>query len=138
MCDFAFPIDIAQHINGLDMNLQEATYLIDEMFTTITALERKHQLWELQLRSNNMTHFPIMRNGKSLTKEYVKKIQLLQQELNSRFQDTRLYVTTVTLCCHFDVNIETVPVDFQTEMKDLQCFTDPRNNFNMFDPFSFV
>jgi hypothetical protein len=28
----------------------------------------------------------------------------------------------------FNVNVETVPAEFQIEMIDLQCDTDPRNN----------
>jgi thermostable 8-oxoguanine DNA glycosylase len=87
MCELAFCIDVTQHTNELDINIQEANHLVNEMFDKITVFERKLRLWEQQLQPNNTTHFPIMRTEKCIdAKIYVEKIQLLQQEFNSCFQ----------------------------------------------------
>jgi hypothetical protein len=47
MCDFAFCIKITRHINELNINLQEASHLMNEMFDKITAFERKLRLLKL-------------------------------------------------------------------------------------------
>jgi hypothetical protein len=84
MCDFAFCVDITQYLNELNRNLQRMNKLINKMFAKIKAFESKLQLWELQLRSNNMAHFPTLRTEKPTdAKKYAEEIQILQQEFSS-------------------------------------------------------
>jgi hypothetical protein len=64
MCDFAFCVDMKQYLNELNSNLQGTDQLINEMSAKIKAFESKLRLWELQLRSKNMTHFPTLRTEK--------------------------------------------------------------------------
>jgi hypothetical protein len=45
MCDFAFLVDITQHLNDLNM------------FDKINAFESKLKIWNKHLLSNNMSHF---------------------------------------------------------------------------------
>jgi hypothetical protein len=48
-------------------------------FAKIKAFESKLRLWELQLRSNIMAHFPTLRTEKPTdTKKYAEEIQILQ------------------------------------------------------------
>jgi hypothetical protein len=87
MCDFAFCVDITQYLNELNSNLQGTNQLISEMFPKIKALESKLRLWELQLRPNNMAHFPTLITEKPIdTKKYSEEVRILQ-EFSSRFQD---------------------------------------------------
>jgi hypothetical protein len=63
------------------------------------------------------------------TKKYAEEIQL-PQELNSRFHDTGKYETTISLSSMpCDINVETVPAEFQMEMLNMQCDMDLRNTF---------
>jgi hypothetical protein len=49
MCDFAFCTDITQHMNELNINLQGANHLTNEMCDKITMFEKEHSMWEMQL-----------------------------------------------------------------------------------------
>jgi hypothetical protein len=64
MYDFAFCAYITQYLNESNSNLQGTIQLIYTMFATIEAFESKLRLGELQLLSNNMTHFPTLRKEK--------------------------------------------------------------------------
>jgi hypothetical protein len=101
------------------------------MFAKIKAFESKLRLWELQLRSNNMAHFPTLRTEKpTKTKKYAEEIQILQQEFSSRFQDFRKHEAAFSsFSIPFDVNVETVPDEFQLEIIDLQCIEDVKSKF---------
>jgi len=66
VCAFVCCTDITQYMNDLNVILQGANHFIIEMFDNITAFMRKFRFWELQLRSNNVTHFSILRKLSSL------------------------------------------------------------------------
>jgi hypothetical protein len=54
------------------------------MFAKIKVCESKFRLWELQLQSNNMAHFPTLKVKKATDiKKYAEEIQILQQEILS-------------------------------------------------------
>jgi hypothetical protein len=57
MCDFAFLVDITQHLNDLNMELQGRDQFIHNMFDKINAFESKLKIWSKHLLSNNMSHF---------------------------------------------------------------------------------
>lgn len=57
----AFYTDITQLMNELNTNLQRVDHLVNEMPGNLPQYERKLQLRELQMPSNNMTHFQILR-----------------------------------------------------------------------------
>lgn len=50
-----------QQASGLNVSLQGANHLVNEMLNKITAFLMKLRLWEQQIWSNNMTLFPILR-----------------------------------------------------------------------------
>jgi hypothetical protein len=88
MCDFAFCVDITQYLHELNSNLQGTNQLTDEIFAKIKAFESKLRLRELQLRLNNMAHFPTLRTETPTdTKIYAEEILILQQEFSSLFQN---------------------------------------------------
>jgi hypothetical protein len=78
-----------------------------------------------------MAHFPTLRTEKpTVTKKYAEEIQIPQQEFSSRFQDFRKHEATFSLfSTPSDVNIETVPDEFQLEIIDLQCNEDLKSKF---------
>ena len=90
MCDFAFCVDITQHLNVLNSNLQGQNKVITEMFDKIKAFESKLRIWNRQLKSNNMVHFPILKKeNPSETKKYAEEIQRLQKDFSLRFKNFR-------------------------------------------------
>jgi hypothetical protein len=65
------------------------SHLVNEMFNKTTAFAR---MWEMELRSDSVARFPIMRMEKPTEGEkYAEEIQILQQEFSSRFQDICKY-----------------------------------------------
>jgi hypothetical protein len=114
MCNFAFCVDITQYLNELNSNLQGTHHLTNEMFAEIKAFESKLRLWELQLLSNNMAHFPTLRTEKPTdTKKYAEDIQILQPECSSLFQD---FENMRPLSVHHLTKVETVPANFNTRL----------------------
>jgi hypothetical protein len=78
-----------------------------------------------------MAHFPTLRKEKPTdTKKYAEEIQIPQQEFSSRFQDFRKHEAAFSLfSTPSDVNVETVPEEFQLEIIDLQCNEDLKSKF---------
>jgi hypothetical protein len=56
---------------------------MNKMFGRIKALESKLQRWELQLQSNNVAHFPILRTEKPT---YIKKYAEENSDSPTRIQ----------------------------------------------------
>jgi hypothetical protein len=76
-----------------------------------------------------MPYFPILRTEYPTdTEKYSEEIRLLQQEINSRFQDICKCEAAINLfSMPLDINFQIVPAGFQTKMADLQCDTNLRN-----------
>jgi hypothetical protein len=109
-------------MNELNSDLQARNQCVNEMFDKTTAFKTKLLLWDLQLQSNNTTHFPILRTGKPTdAKTHAEEIQFFQQEFNTRFQDIRKYEGMSNL---FSVscnnNIKIVPAEDQMQVTDFQ------------------
>jgi hypothetical protein len=61
MHDFAFCVDITQYVvYELNNNFHGMNQLINIMSAKIKTFDCKLQLWELQLQSSNMAHFPTL------------------------------------------------------------------------------
>jgi hypothetical protein len=78
-----------------------------------------------------MAHFPTLRTEKlTATKKYAEEIQIPQQEFISQCQDFLKHETALNLLSTpFDVNVKTVPYEFQLEIIDLQCNEDLKSKF---------
>lgn len=127
MCDFALSTDITQHKTELNITPQTANHLVNELFQKITVFQMKFQLWELKLWSNNKTQCPILKTNKfNYAKKYTQKIQLLEHYFNSHFQVIHKHKDTINLfSVLLGINTEMLPVDFQMEMIDMQCWYAP-------------
>ncbi|XP_023225401.1 GPI ethanolamine phosphate transferase 1-like [Centruroides sculpturatus] len=58
MCDFGFLIDMTQHLNDLNVELQGKGQFIHNLYDKIQGYERKLKLWKQHLLQNNVSHFP--------------------------------------------------------------------------------
>ena len=133
MCDFAFLVDITQHLNDLNMELQGKSQFIHNMFDQIKAFESKLKIWNKHLLSNNTSHFPYLRKETpSETRKYAQQIQTLITEFESRFKIFRSEKPLLSFnifSSPFNIDVETVPDETQMELIDLQNNTDLRNKF---------
>ena len=61
MCDFAFFVDITQHLNDLNIELQGKDQFIHTLFDKIKTFESKLKISNNHLLSSNTLHFPCLR-----------------------------------------------------------------------------
>ena len=112
MCNFAFLIDITQHLNDLIMELQGKNQFIHNMFDKISAFESKLKIWNKHLLSNNTSHFAQLRKETpSETRKYAH-LQKLITEIESRFKIFRSEKTVLSFnifSSPFNIDVETVP-----------------------------
>jgi hypothetical protein len=110
MCNFVFLIYSTNHTNELNINLQGANHLVNEVFDKIMTFMMKLQLWEPQLRPNSRSHFPILRTENPL-------------RLRCTCENSWIYVFKVYKKCKakinlffilFEINAETVTAKFYT------------------------
>jgi hypothetical protein len=125
MCDFAFLVDITQHLKNLNM------------FDKINAFESKLKIWNKHLLSNNMSHFAhLKKENPSETWKYAQHLQKLITEFESRFKIFRSEKTVRSFnifSSPFNIDVESVPDELQMELTDLQNDTDLRNKFQNVD-----
>jgi hypothetical protein len=70
-----------------ELYLQGTSHHTNEMLDERTAFERKLRLWELQLRSSSMAHFPIQRSKKPFDgKVRAKKFSFFNKNLSPVFK----------------------------------------------------
>lgn len=90
-------------------------------------------MWGFQLLSNNSAHFSAPRTTEKPTtnKKHADTIQVLQQYvILLSFQDFRKQVANFSfLSALLDVNVETVPDEFQIKITELQCDENLQSQF---------
>ena len=103
------------------------------MWRYILAFETKLQLWEYQLDKENYVHFPTLEESKPTigsNTAFVIVIQNLRTEFSSRFSDIRSLQNKFTLfSTPFDVDVNTIPKKFQTNLITLQCSDELKAKF---------
>jgi hypothetical protein len=58
--DFPFLVDMTQHLNDLNLQLQGGNQLVNDIFAHVEVFEVKLRLWEIQLTKQNTAHFPTL------------------------------------------------------------------------------
>jgi hypothetical protein len=122
--DFAFLVDMTQHLNNLNLQLQRRNQLLNDIFAHVKAFEVKLRLWEIQLTQltkQNTAHFPTLNDrAKSASfnaAKYATEFGVWREEFKSRFQDFRKNETSFRiLASPFKVDVEAVPEKFQMEL----------------------
>ena len=111
-------------MNNLNKELVGKNKHVFDMFSCITAFERKLRLWEVQIPNRNYSHFPNLQKQETEIKpdNFVSAIQDLRQELSPRFVDFRQYANAFKLFgTSCQTNVEEVEEKCQLELIDLQC-----------------
>ena len=130
--NFAFLVDLTQHYNILNKELQGKDQLIGKMYNLILAFQLKLTLWEQQLRTGNFSHFPTLGElNPGNTAKFVTCIAELKTRFSKRFADVKNHADKIQLfTVPFSADIETVPDKFQMELIDLQCSDALREAYN--------
>ncbi|KAK2812118.1 hypothetical protein Q5P01_000071 [Channa striata] len=58
LCEMAFLCDITSHLNVMNLQLQGWGRVISDMYNTVKEFKTKLSLWEMQMRKENLSHFP--------------------------------------------------------------------------------
>ena len=96
LADLAFLVDLTHHLNTLNKSLQGKEQLVPHLYAHMKAFCVKLRLFETQLRTMNVAHFPALSEIKSAfpkanisaqKEKYVSVIAALMAEFNQRFQD---------------------------------------------------
>ena len=82
MTDFAFLVDITNHLNMLNSKMQGMNQFINVFYEHIYAFEVKLQLWEHPLKESNCVHFPTLRSHQPCDVSYYAKFI---SDLNDQF-----------------------------------------------------
>ena len=131
MTDFAFLVDITNHLNMLNSEMQGMNQSINVLYEHIYAFEVKLQLWELQLEESNCVHFPTLRSHQPCDVSYYAKfISDLKDQFNTRFADMdehRKYFSYFAAV--FDVEICDSPENLQMELIELQSSSELKSRF---------
>jgi hypothetical protein len=88
--DFAFLVDMTQHLNDLNLQLQGRNQLVNDIFANVKAFEVKLRLWKIQLTQQNTAQFPTLNDrAKSVSfnaKKYATEVGVLREEFKCTFQ----------------------------------------------------
>jgi hypothetical protein len=141
MYDFCFLIDITQHLNDLNVELQGKDQFIHNLVDKIKAFERKLKLWKIHLTQNNLFYFPYLAKEKATcTFKYVNYIDLHINEFELRFkmfQTDKVSVSMKIFSSLFNIDVEKVPSKYQMEIIDIQSNSDLKNAFFTVDIHKF-
>ena len=129
LCEMAFLCDIMSHLNVMNLQLQGRGRVISDMHSTLQAFKTKLSLWEMQMRKENLSHFPSCQTMKERlstavfpTAQFADKLNILAADFRRRFADFEAQKCTFQLLGNpFAVDVESAPPDLQMELIELQC-----------------
>ncbi|GFS78745.1 general transcription factor II-I repeat domain-containing protein 2B [Trichonephila clavipes] len=111
-------------LNEIYQKLQGENKLITDYYQDIKAFVAKLQLYENQLRSNNLIHFPLLNDYKSDHKnlfKYSTEIGKLFVEFNTRLSYVQKFEELFAIyLAPFNVEVESAPPNLQMELIELQ------------------
>ena len=123
--DLAFLMDITEHLNVLNVNMQGRNKLVTEYYDSVRAFQSKLLLWKTQLCKRNAAHFPCLKslpvNHQSMDK-YANLLARLMHEFDNRFTVfTELEKDFALFRSPFTTDASEVPEAMQMELIELQC-----------------
>lgn len=123
--DLAFLVDITQHLNFLNVNMQGRNKLVTEYYDSVRAFQSKLALWKTQLCKGDAAHFPCLKslpdNNQSMDK-YANLLSGLMDEFDNWFKVfTELEKDFALFLSPFTTEAADVPDAMQMELIELQC-----------------
>ena len=122
LSDFAFLVDITNHLNSLNLKLQGKNQLVNVLYEHVCAFQAKLRLWEFQLKQQNCAHFPTLNANQPIDVTYYSTfISDLSVQFDIRFADVEKYQREFSyFASPFDVNYIEAPEEMQLELIELQ------------------
>ncbi|KAL3989177.1 hypothetical protein ACER0C_013495 [Sarotherodon galilaeus] len=127
MQDLAFMVDVTEHLNNLNKQLQGRNKVVTQYYDSIRSFKLKLLLWETQLAGSDAARFPCLKNVCTIQsvadmKQFKDKIMGLLLEFEQRFQIFgELEKDFKVFCSPFTMKPSDLPVRIQLEIIDLQC-----------------
>jgi len=124
--DLAFMVDITDHLQFLNKQLQGRNKIVTELYDAIRAFKLKLQLFENQLAAGNTFHFSALKTLQDKddcieTEKYCHNIKALANAFGERFADFQALESDFAIFSNpFSVNAEEVPPKYQMELIDLK------------------
>ena len=134
--NLAFLTDITQHLFHMNLKLQGKSQLVNKMFEHICALEKKLELFQVQLSRATLTHFTCLATRKLEFPDldctnYGARVQKLHNEFANRFSDFRQNEIKLKLFAQpFDLGVEDCPDDCQMKLIDLQADMETKRKYS--------
>ncbi|KAL3831752.1 hypothetical protein ACJMK2_023466 [Sinanodonta woodiana] len=122
--DSAFAVDIIAKLNELNLKLQGRCVSSHELYAEVKSFQVKLMLFSRQLKEHNYAHFPTLQLQTIATQsaaKYSQQLSHLNEEFVRRFADFKLLEKDFALLTvPFTIDIDSVPVELQLELIDLQ------------------
>ena len=115
--DLAFLVDITNHLNVLNTQLQGKNQLISQLYAHVSSLQCKLTLFKSQLNSGNCNHFPNYKkmaekfNNTAINFSFVEKLDILIQSFQDRFSEFKKVKPLLDIFSN----------PFQLKMRQSQC-----------------
>nr|KAF6492487.1 hypothetical protein HJG59_009679 [Molossus molossus] len=137
--DLAFMVNITKYHSELNVKLQGPNHLLSALLSNMKSSEAKLRLWKVQLKRNNMVHFPTLEGQKSSrTLEYVVECVKLIEAFNERFKDVKSKQMELNIFATlFYVEPNDVPDNLQHEIIQLQSDNLLKTKYNNFPLLEF-
>ena len=132
--------DIITHLNALNVKMQSKYIIVTYMHAHITAFGVKVRLWEAQLATGQLEHFPRLATCVPDDVEpntCVSVVASLMEEFASRFAGIRPGCGLQAVYHPFDFPVDDAPPYPQMELVELQCNDELKAKFYNSSPLSF-
>ena len=133
--DTAFRTDIRQHLSELNLKLQVKSQLVNKLLEHISAIEKKLELFQIQVGRAMLTQFPCLAVRKMElpyldSTNNAASVRKLRNEFTSMFPEFRRDEIKVKLFAYpFDLTAEDSPDNCQMELIELQADMDIKRGY---------
>ncbi|KAL4126266.1 hypothetical protein QTP88_010491 [Uroleucon formosanum] len=104
--DMSFCTDVVNHLATLNVSLQGKNKFINNLVQDIFSFQNKLKLFQKDLRTNNLNHFPYLKKiedylvgiaTKLNCEDYVQKLECLSTHFEDRFKDLKLLKPSIAI-----------------------------------------
>ncbi|XP_023812089.1 general transcription factor II-I repeat domain-containing protein 2B-like [Oryzias latipes] len=124
VADLGFAVDVTALMNQLNVKLQSKGLFVHEMYSAVKAFMRKLQFLSSQVKDNNLTHLPTLKEAKrpeGHLQKYSTMLEALHAEFSRRFQDFKTLESEMhVVSSPFNCIVDDAPSEVQMELIELQ------------------
>lgn len=124
VADLGFSVDVTSLMNQLNVKLQSRGLFVHEMYSAVKAFMTKLQFLSNQVKDNNLTHLPTLKEAKRSDDhlhKYSTMLEALHAEFSRRFQDFKTLESEMHMVSSpFNCIVDDAPSEVQMELIELQ------------------